>query len=94
MDDEQERMEDAATGLKEAAQDGDIAGASEAGKKIAAEVRKMLENTAELCGMTRESMCLIGMAVLLDMARDARPELQRFVAAYAKARLELLAQHH
>jgi hypothetical protein len=57
-------------------------------------VREALENAASRYGMTKETMCLIGMVAVLNMAEEAKPELQLLVSSYAKARLELLARRH
>jgi hypothetical protein len=75
----------AIAGMEHAQKGDDPDKAHDALAKVAAIVRTMLENTADLYGM---------LAAGFDMAQNASPELQRVVAAYAKARLELLASHH
>jgi hypothetical protein len=73
-------LEEAAAGLDEAIEDGDLDDTTEGLGKVSAIIRKMLENTADLHGMDHERMCLIAIAAAFDMAQDARPKLQSLIA--------------
>jgi hypothetical protein len=87
-------MDEASADLAQAIQDGGLEDTTDAAAKLSAIVRKMLENTADLYQMDHERMAVAAIAAVFDMAEDASLELQRFLSAYAKTRLELLAQHH
>jgi hypothetical protein len=83
----------AVSDLDKAIDDGDLHHPNEALAKMAAILRKMLENLAHLYRMDHDRICAVTFAAAFDMAEDAKPEMQSLVISYAKARLELLASH-
>jgi hypothetical protein len=87
-------LEKAIAGLEQAQKGDDPDDAHNALAELAAIVRKMLENTANLYGMAHDRMCLAALVAGFDMAQDAKPKLKGVVAGYAKARLGLLTSHH
>jgi hypothetical protein len=87
-------LDEANADLAQAIQDGDLDDTNDALGKMAAILCTMLERTADLYEMDYERMAVVAIAAVFDMAQDARPELQSFVAEYARSRLELLAKHH